>query len=115
MADPEFQDGADPFGIDHPTEPGYWIEVDPSGWPHKRIPVTPGWRLQWVPWKGDGPVPPFRAMHEAIAAIQDDEAYDHWWQEHGQFIPGNAHWVLPRRDLVPYLKAVTGADNPDHH
>ena len=43
-------------------QPGYWIEVHPTGWPHHRIPtsepVTPGYRSQWVPWRGPGPVPP---------------------------------------------------------
>jgi len=43
-------------------EPGYWIEVHPSGWPHRRIPtpdpLTPGYRALWIPWRGPGPVPP---------------------------------------------------------
>lgn len=57
--------GAEAFGIDHPTHPGYWIEVDPSGWPHRRIPVTPGFRLLWVPWLGSGPVPTFKPQRGA--------------------------------------------------
>lgn len=50
----------DPTDDDEPL--GYWIEVHPSGWPHRRIPtpepVTPGYSATWVPWKGSGPVPP---------------------------------------------------------
>jgi len=46
--------------------PGYWVEVHPSGWPHRRIPtsepVTPGYRSQWIPWGGPGPVPEWRPL-----------------------------------------------------
>lgn len=52
--------GSFAFEIEHPEAPGYWIAIHPTGWPHQRIPVPPGWRLGWIPWKGDGPVPPFK-------------------------------------------------------
>jgi hypothetical protein len=56
-------------------ELGYWIEVHPSGWPHRRIPtsepVTPGWRAQWVRWDGPGPVPPIVARTADTDQVAD--------------------------------------------
>jgi len=60
VAEDEPESGTEAFTIDHPTAPGYWIKIHPDGWPHERIPVPVGWRLAWMPWKSDSPVPPYR-------------------------------------------------------
>ena len=63
-----------------PEGPGYWVEVHPSGWPHRRIPtsepVTPEYRAQWISWGGPGPVPPMPDREVQTAWAERDLAYE---------------------------------------